>query len=77
MHALLWYHLSSDFLKGTTTTTSVKSSKHYMGPTLDPLKNRNIGLICLKMSVVPVWIPVYVCVKYLSICINIDEMPAV
>ena len=31
------------------------------------LKNRNIGLICLKMSVVAVWIPVCVSVKYLSI----------
>ena len=41
------------------------------------LKNRNIGLICLKMSVVAVRIPVYVSVKYLSIWINIDEMPAV
>ena len=29
------------------------------------------------MSVVAVWIPVYVSVKYLSICINIDQMPAV
>ena len=41
------------------------------------LKNRNIGLICLKMSVVAVWIPVCVSVKYLSIQININEMPAV
>ena len=41
------------------------------------LKNRNIGLICLKLSVVAVWIPVCVSVKYLSIWININEMPAV
>ena len=41
------------------------------------LKNRNIGLICLKMSVIAVWIPVCVSVKYLSIQININEMPAV
>ena len=41
------------------------------------LKNRNIEFICLKMSVVAVWIPVCVSVKYLSIWINIDEMPAV
>ena len=30
------------------------------------LKNRNIGLICLKMFVIAVWIPVCVSVKYLS-----------
>ena len=41
------------------------------------LKNRNIEFICLKMSVVAVWIPVCVSVKYLSIRINIHEMPAV
>ena len=53
------------------------SSKHHVGPTLDPLKNRNIGLIYLKMSVVTVWISVCVSVKYLSIRININKMPAV
>ena len=41
------------------------------------LKNRNIGCICLEMSVVAVWIAVCVSVKYLSIQINIHEMPAV
>ena len=41
------------------------------------LKNRNIGLICLKMSVVAVGILVCVSVKYLRIQINIHEMPAV
>ena len=41
------------------------------------LKNRNIGVTCLKMSVVAVWIPVCVSVKYLSIQINIHEMAAV
>ena len=41
------------------------------------LKNRNIGFIGLKLSVVAVWIPVCESVKYLSIGINIDEMPAV
>ena len=60
-----------------TTTTAVKSSKHHVGPTLDPLKNRNIGLICLKMSLVAVWIPVWMSVKYLRIRININKMPAV
>ena len=29
------------------------------------------------MFVVAIWIPVYVSVKYLSIWININEMPAV
>ena len=41
------------------------------------LKNKNIALICLKMSVVAVWIPVCESVKYLRIRININEMPAV
>ena len=41
------------------------------------LKNRNIKLICLKMLVVAVWIPVCASVKCLSIWINIYEMPAV
>ena len=42
--------------------------------------HKNIGnnkLICLKMRVPAVWISVYVSLKYLSIWINIDEMPAV
>ena len=37
----------------------------------------NIGLICLRMLVVAVWIPVCVSVKYLRIWISNDEMPAV
>ena len=41
------------------------------------MKNRNIKLISLKMFVVAVGMPVYVSVKYLSIRINIHEMPAV
>ena len=48
-----------------------------MGPTLHHAKNRHIRLIFLKMFVVAVWIPVCVSVKYLSIRINIHEMPAV
>ena len=37
----------------------------------------NIRLFCLKMLVVAVWISVCVSVKYLSIWIRNDEMPAV
>ena len=60
-----------------TSVKCVCAEKYPLGQLCTLLKNRNVGLICLKMSVVAVWIPVWVSVKYLRIRININEMPAV